>query len=132
MLRGARLLLLLVAALLLPPRAAFARSQYFCHMQERVVSTCCCGSKRSAQRECELRASSHDCCERIAPVDGGPAHAGFRHDASVAPALLAVLLAAPSEPVARPFVESDVVHPGRGPPPAPRTPLFIAHCALLI
>lgn len=138
MFRRARLLLLLVAALLVaallvPPRAAFARPQYFCRMLERVVTACCCGSHPTAHpRECELRASPPDCCERIAPLGSSPAHAGLRHDAEVAPALLAVLLAAPAWPSCQPFVDSGAVHPGRGPPPPRHTPLFIRHCALLL
>jgi hypothetical protein len=133
MLRRARLLLLLVAALLVEPRAAFARPQLFCRMLDRVVTTCCCAAKRAAHgRECELRASPPDCCERIAPLGNSPAHGGFRHAAGVAPAALAVLLAGPLEPSARPFLDSASVHPARGPPAPPRTPLFISHCALLL
>ena len=126
-------LVLLVAVLLAPLGSAFAQPRYFCHMLDRVVSSCCCEAGQDRESTgCELRAAPADCCERIAPSANSPAHPASEPEGSVPPALLAVLLSEPVYGVAGGSVESIRVRAARGPPPGFRPPLFITQCALLI
>jgi hypothetical protein len=127
-------LVLLVAVLLAPLGSGFAQPRYFCHMLDRVVSSCCCDAERGRESSgCEVRAASGDCCERIAPLaNSPPGHPASEAAGSMPPALLAIVLPQPDYGFARGSVESVRVRRARGPPPGVRPPLFIAKCALLI
>ena len=119
----------LVAALVaLLSVSVLGRAQYFCRMMGHVVSECCCPAEHS--RSATLR--SADCCERIAPLDRTAVAVAHDPLATFHP-LLALVAVLPMQERLPPVVRSCGLWPALArAPPAPKSPRFITHCALLI
>jgi hypothetical protein len=127
----AQLIAALTVVAVLLPGSAFARTQYFCRMMNRVVATCCCeGADRHEERSASPEVRATDCCQKIAAESRSVAAAVSKTDFSV-PA--AVVVDAPTPLIPAAPASFAVVAPSiqARAPPAIGPPLFIAHCALL-
>jgi len=123
----------MTALALLVPAPLFARTQYVCHMIERVVtSRCCAGEHRSHDITPAPSVRSRDCCERIPAQAKSPVLGTFEQPQDLgAPACVGV---PPETPYVVPIAAAAEVprQVARAPPTPSGPPLFIAHCALLI
>jgi hypothetical protein len=130
----ARLIAALTVVAVLLPGSAFARTQYFCRMMNRVVSTCCCHADkdhgdRGDTSVARLRAT--DCCQKLTASDHSVTASTAKADCSVPAATVAA--APPPTPAVLPPKFVAVAHPIRArAPPAIGPPRFIAHCSFLI
>jgi hypothetical protein len=104
---------------------------YFCHMVERNVSACCCGSEHGSPARTQgapgLRAAG--CCERLVAPASSKAMRAADKASEVPAAALATLLAPPSYALPRVLEVGSVPPHSRGPPTSPR--LFLLNCSIL-
>ena len=127
----AQLIAALTVVAVLLPGSAFARTQYFCRMMNRVVATCCCeGADRHEEETSIPEVRATDCCQKIAAGSQSVVAAVSNSDFSVPPAAVVdasmptVLIAPANFQFVAPSIQARA-------PPAIGPPLFIAHCALL-
>lgn len=129
----AQIVAVLTAVALLLPSTAFARTQFFCHMMNRVVATCCCDTDSSHEDEpsCTAQVRAADCCERISAAtrSATPVKATGT-EISVPSAALASIVPAAAYVFPR-MVESLTVPEQARAPPIVGPPLFLVHCSLL-
>src|SRR5450432_3735549 len=122
---------LLATLLVLLPSGGFARSEHYCRMSGRVVTSCCCDDAVAAatpSRSQQIQVE--DCCQRISASTRSASLGLHRAVRPIAPA---ALVPAVPEPFAMPqsigvagqCAESTQAPLAIGPP------LFVRHCALL-
>src|SRR6185369_13478523 len=127
----AQLIAALTVVAVLLPGSAFARTQYFCRMMNRVVATCCCeGAERHEEQVAGPEVRATDCCQKITPESRSIAAGVSNTDFSVP---VAAVVDAPRHCVHAAPLSFAIVAPSiqARAPPAIGPPLFIAHCALL-
>jgi len=121
----------LTALAVLFPGSAFARTQYFCRMMNRVVATCCCdsdGQSRVEANSAQVRAS--DCCERLTTAARPAAVRAVAKDFSVPPAALVATIPAPVYVFRTTFAAHTLPAQARA-PPGVGPPLFVLNCSFL-
>jgi len=127
----ARILALLAALVLLLPGGAFARTQYYCAVMGRAVTSCCCETEAVTQAPSaaqELQVA--DCCQRLSQANRS-ASLGTRDvlrgvaAAAVLPTVAEPIHAAALGNTASPCTQATQAPLAIGPP------LFVIHCALL-
>jgi hypothetical protein len=128
----AQLIAALTAFTLLLPGSAFARTQFFCHMMNRVVATCCCdtGSKNDDGSSCAVRVRASDCCERLSAAARAPTLKTLGTENSVPPAALTAAVLTPVQFFPRLLGGVTLSRQARAPPSA-GPPLFLLHCSIL-
>lgn len=128
----AQLIAVLTALAVLLPGSAFARTQYFCRMMNRVVATCCCDadSSRHDHPACTAQVRSSDCCERTPIATRSLTLKAMGNELSVPSAAIASIVPAPAYVFPR-VVEALALPGWARAPPIVGPPLFIVHCSLL-
>jgi hypothetical protein len=128
----AQLIAALTVLSVLLPGSAFARTQYFCRMMNRVVSTCCCEAQK--HRDAEVSRSPKvrptDCCQKVTASDRTATASTSKIDCSVPEASIAEAPAPLAFVASRTFTLVAPSIQARA-PPSIGPPLFIAHCSLL-
>ncbi len=128
----AQLIAALTAVALLLPGSAFARAQFFCHMMNRVVATCCCDtdSKNDDASSCAVRVRASDCCERLSAAARSPTLKAHATEIPVPPAAVVAVVLAPVQFFQRLLGGVTLPRQARAPPIA-GPPLFLLNCSLL-
>jgi hypothetical protein len=130
--RRLQLIAILTAIAVLLPGSAFARTQYFCRMMNRVVPTCCCdsGTSSSEATSCGPQVRASDCCEKIATAARSATVRALATDFSVPPAALTATVPA-AVYVFRKTVATLTLPAQARAPPGVSPPLFILNCSFL-
>lgn len=129
--RLARVLALLTALVAALPLGAFGESLLFCRPMNRVMSSCCCQHRPSAEEPKAPRFERGACCERIESGSHGVVSA-VREGVLRFEASLAATLAPPFELETLPFVRAVTSSQAQArAPPRAGPPLYIQHCSLL-
>ncbi|HEX4476576.1 MAG TPA: hypothetical protein VH142_15925 [Polyangiaceae bacterium] len=128
----AQLIAALTAFTLLLPGSAFARTQFFCHMMNRVVAACCCDtdSKSDDDSSCAVRVRASDCCERLSAAARAPTLKAPGMDVSVPPSALSAAVLTLVQFSPRLLGGVTLPRLARAPPVA-GPPLFLLHCSIL-
>lgn len=128
----AQLIAALTAFALLLPGSAFARAQFFCHMMNRVVATCCCetDSNEDDDAGCAVRVRASDCCERLSAAAQTPTVGAHATELSIPPAAVTAAVLTPVHFFPRLRNDVMLLRQARAPPIA-GPPLFLLHCSLL-
>ena len=128
-----QLIALVTALAVLLPGSAFARTQFFCRMMNRVVATCCCDADANSSDDVsyqpQVRAT--DCCEKVTTqARSATAARVLDTDFSVPPALLAATV--PADVYVFPETVAILTRMAQArAPPGVGPPLFILNCSLL-
>ena len=124
------LVLLLTALLALWPVGAPGHARYFCRMMDRVMDSCCCGSKSAEAVSPEAELRNADCCVRLS--QGALSVAGADRDAMqplptlALPETIGLEVHAAGQDVLVAMLLEDQPLSARGPP------LFLKNCVFLI
>jgi hypothetical protein len=127
-----QLIALITALAVLLPGSAFARTQFFCRMMNRVVATCCCDTNaNSADASCQPQVRATDCCEKVTTTArSATAARALDTDLSVPPALLTATV--PVHVYVFPEAVGTLTRIAQArAPPGVGPPLFILNCSLL-
>jgi len=114
------------------PGTALARTQFFCHMMNRVVATCCCDSDVDvgADTGCGPQVRASDCCEKMTTVAQSATARALAKDVTVPPATIAAMVPAPVYVFSRTVTALALPAQARA-PPALGPPLFVLNCSFL-
>lgn len=129
----AQIVAALAAVALLLPSTAFARTQFFCHMMNRVVAACCCDTDSNHEEDpsCTAQVRATDCCERISVTTRSTTTLkATGTEISVPSAAVASIVPAAVYVFPR-TVEGLTVPEQARAPPIVGPPLFLVHCSLL-
>lgn len=128
-----QLIALVTALAVLLPGSAFARTQFFCRMMNRVVATCCCETEAngSENASCQPHVRATDCCEKITTsVRSATAARALDTDFSVPPAPMTATV--PAHVYVFPKAVGTLMPMAQArAPPGVGPPLFISNCSLL-
>jgi hypothetical protein len=127
-----QLIAVLTAFAVLLPGTGLARTQFFCHMMNRVVATCCCDSDAGhhGDTSCEPQVRATDCCEKTTKVARSATARSLATDFSVPPAALTATVPVPIY-VFHQTVATQTLPPQARAPPGVGPPLFVLHCSFL-
>ncbi|HEX7672282.1 MAG TPA: hypothetical protein VF395_21950 [Polyangiaceae bacterium] len=128
-----QLIALVTALAVLLPGSAFARTQFFCRMMNRVVATCCCDTDATSSEDvgCQPQVRTTDCCEKVATrARSAPAARALDTDFSVPPAVLTATV--PAHVYVFPEAVGTLTRMAQArAPPGVGPPLFLLNCSLL-